>query len=265
MPEYGLDMQKLLKYFSGARERKSAARVGWFILPQEAGFVWAPPRPITTESGPVNSAKSVNRCPAVLDHEARLFEIPCPVDLEIHLKRDQYGNFQTVATKGVQSSVNEGGWNKLLSMTPPQHWRNPNKPLLQVITPYRFLSDQVVYMNQLPAFLSYKAQSQPGLLIGGRFPIDAWPRPLMWAFEWHDTNAPITLKRGDPWFYLKFEAPNPVNKVRVFQAEVTPELEKFSANVDSVTNYVNKTFSLIPYAREQKPADLLIEKKPVKR
>jgi len=255
-------MRKLFERFKPSGGRNGRARVGWFILPQEAGFIWAPPRPVTTQTGPANSAKSVNLCPAVLDHEARLFEIPCPVDLELTLQRDQYGNLGPVATKGNQSPVNDIGWSKLLSMTPPQHWRNPNKPLLQVITPYRFLSDELVYMNQLPAFLNFEANSLPGLLIGGRFPIDAWPRPLMWAFEWHDTNAPLSIRRGEPWFYLKFESPSPASKVRLFQAQVTPELEKFSANVDSVTNYVNKTFSLIPFAREQKPADLLVEMKP---
>lgn len=251
----------MFSFFKKTAERNKSARVGWFVMAEEAAVIWSPPRPVTIESGPPNSAKSINLCPAVLDHEARLFEIPCPIDLELHLERDQYGNLKTVATKGVQSSVNDVGWRKLLSMTPPQHWRHPNRPLLQVITPYRFLSDDVVYMNQLPAFLNYKVNQQPGVLIGGRFPIDAWPRPLMWAFEWHDTNAPISIKRGEPWFYVKFEALSPTNKVRLFEAEVTPELEKFCSSVDSVTNYVSKTFSLIPTARERKPSGLLIEKK----
>ncbi|MEM6491088.1 MAG: hypothetical protein AAF684_04190 [Pseudomonadota bacterium] len=252
-------MGGLLKRLRERGAPKRGDRIGWFVLADDAGFIWSPPRPVTTDSGPPNSAKSVNLCPAVLDHEARIVEIPCPVDLELTLQRDERGTLHVQPLAGPQSTVNPGAWKKLLSMTPPQHWRRPNRPLLQVITPYRFLSDGLVYMNQLPAFLSYKAQHLPGLLIGGRFPIDAWPRPLMWAFEWHDTKAPISLKRGDPWFYLKFETVTPTSKPRLIQAAVTEDLVRFCRNVDSVTNYTNKTFSLLPFARSQKPKNLLVE------
>ena len=34
----------------------------------------------------------------------------------------------------------------------------------------------------------------PGTIFGGRFPINV-SRPLMWAFEWHDTEA-LSLSAG---------------------------------------------------------------------
>lgn len=252
---------QFLKRFQKGVEGKRASRVGWFLLAEEAAFIWDAPRALTVEKGAANSAKSANLCPAVLDHEARLYEVPCPVDIDLRLVRDAQGNLGPVSIKGAQSPVNEVGWNKLLSMTPPQHWRHPNRPILQFVTPYRFLSDDMVFMSQLPAFLSLKSNHLPGVMVGGRFAIDAWPRPLMWAFEWHDTNAPLELKRGDPWFYVKFETPNPDRKTRLFEAEVTPDLVSFCRGVDSVTNYVNKTFSLLPTARARRPKNLLLEKK----
>ncbi|MEL6584905.1 MAG: hypothetical protein AAFQ36_13835 [Pseudomonadota bacterium] len=253
-------MKRFLQRFQRPNAPQSTG-VGWFLLAEEAGFIWADPRAVTLQAGAPNSAKSIALCPAILDHEARLFEIPCPVDIDLRLERDAHGNLGPVSTTGLQSTVNDVGWSKLLSMTPPQHWRHPNRPILQFITPYRFLSDELVYMTQLPAFLSYKSNHLPGMMLGGRFPIDAWPRPLMWAFEWHDTNAPISLKRGDPWFYVKFETQRPDRKTRLFEAEVTPGLVEFCKGVDSVTNYVGKTFSLIPTARRRRPENLLIEKK----
>jgi hypothetical protein len=253
-------MSGLLKRWRDKRDARRASRVGWFTLAEEASVIWADPRPVTVEAGPPNSAKSANLCPAILDHEARLLEIPCPIDVDLRLQRDAQGNLGPVSTKGVQSSVNDVGWSKLLSMTPPQHWRHHNRPILQFITPYRFLSDDLVYMTQMPAFMSYRANHMPGLVLGGRFPIDAWPRPLMWAFEWHDTNAPLSIRRGDPLFYVKFESETPARKIRLFEAEVTRELEAFCKSVDSVTNYFNKTFSLFSTSRARRPVDLLQEK-----
>jgi len=40
------------------------------------------------------STKAVGFCPAVLDYEARIFEVPCPFDLHLRLARDAEGNLQ---------------------------------------------------------------------------------------------------------------------------------------------------------------------------
>ena len=57
-----------------------------------------------------------------------------------------------------------------------------------------FLTDDPVYLNQLPPFLDYVNPPWPGVLIGGRFPADVWPRQLMWAFEWCDTAREPSLE-----------------------------------------------------------------------
>jgi len=148
----------------------------------------------------------------------------------------------------------------MLSLVSPNEWRHPNRPVLQIMTPYLFVADEVVYMTQLPPFCHFRATPWPGLLIGGRFPIHIWPRALMWAFEWHEPSKDLVVRRGEPWFYLRFETEDPSRPVRLVEAQMTPELQEYSSGALAVTNYVNRTFSLFNTARERRPERLLVPK-----
>ena len=102
----------------------------------------------------------------------------------------------------------------------------------------------------------------PGTLFGGRFPINVWPRPLMWAFEWHDTDQSLKINRGDPLFYLQFETLPQDRSVILTETEVTPELNDYVEFISGAVNYVNQTFSLFERAEEMRPRTLI---KPIKR
>ena len=79
----------------------------------------------------------------------------------------------------------------------------------------------------------------------------------MWAFEWHDTSKELLLKRGQPWFYVRFEAVNPVRPFRLVQAKMTDEVQTYIDSIAGVTNYVSQTFSLFATARQRRPKRLL--------
>jgi hypothetical protein len=83
---------------------------------------------------------------------------------------------------------------------------------------------------------------------------------MMWAFEWYDTSKELVLRRGEPWFYVRFETEDPSRPVRLIEAEMTPALEEYAAGAFAVTNYVNRTFSLFNTARERRPEKLLVPK-----
>ena len=118
-----------------------------------------------------------------------------------------------------------------------------------------------VYMSQVPAFMHYRAEAMPGTMFGGRFPINLWPRPLMWAFEWHEPEKDIKLSRGEPLFYALFETEPQDRPVQVVEAERTPELDEYLKLISSTVNYVNQTFSLFKSAEERRPATLVKPKK----
>lgn len=236
----------------------TAVDVGWLIDPEwEASFIWAAPRPYPRPEARTTHAKGVSRCPAVNDHEARLIEVTCPIDLHLRMGKDHKGEHLLIATDGDQSSIRPQYLNKLLMLTPRSEWRHPERPMLQVMTPYVFVADAPVWLTMLPPFYDFPSVPVPGLTLGGRFPIHIWPRKLAWAFEWYDTDKSLVINRGDSWFYLNFETCDPAKRARLIEAEMTSELREYTNGIRSVTYYVRNTWSLFETARQRRPRSLL--------
>lgn len=242
-------------------DRKRVVEVGWLIDAEKAGFIYEAPRQYRREAPTPTSTKSVGYCPAVLDYEARLFEVPCPFDIHLRLGRDDKGGLQIMYPRPHESTANPKFLSELIKPSNPTEWREPGKPVLQIKTPYRFVADEPVYISQMPSFYHYRQQPLPGVMIGGRFPIHDWPRVLMWAFEWYDTAQDLVLKRGEPWFCVRFETEDPSRQVRLVEAEMTPEFSQYLKGMDAVTQYVSRTFSLFPTARSRRPKQLLVKAK----
>lgn len=233
--------------------------VGWILETEKASLIWDNPRKLSRPTGKATHAKGVNFCPAVNDHEARLFEVPCPVDIALRYKPngDEPGLLNLA---GEQSSIRPKHLNGMFTIVNRKEWRDPSRPIIQFVTPYTFLADEPVYITQMPPCYHYTPNPWPGLLIGGRFPIHIWPRGLVWAFEWYDTSKDLIIKRGEPWFYASFETPDPSRRVRLVEAEITPQLTEYMNGIKGVTNYVNRTFSLFNLAQQRRPKTLLVPK-----
>lgn len=239
---------------------RRVVEVGWLIDAEKASVIWDPPKPYFRKMPKPASVKSVQLCPAAIDFDARHFVIPCPVDLHLRIKLTPGEAPQLINVAGAQSNVRAKHLNQMLNLINPVEWRDPARPILQIVTPYVFLADEVAYINQLPPFLDYVDPAWPGLIIAGRFPVHIWPRHLMWAFEWHDTTKDLILKRGEPWFYARFETDDPTRAVRVVEAEMTPEVRGYIDSISGVTNFVNRTFSLFDKAKARRPKTLLVKK-----
>lgn len=236
--------------------------VGWAIDSDKATFIWDGPSRVSRDQPRARHAKSVTFCPAVLDHEARLFQVPCPIDLQLRCRIDEKTK-QPVLTNpaGDQSSIRPKALSQFMVMVNAKEWRHADKPIIQMFTPYIFVADERVYITQLPPICHFQPTPWPGLVVGGRMPIDVWPRHLMWAFEWHDLSKDLILRRGEPWFYLRFETDDAARPVRLIEADMTPELKEYVRGLSGVTNYVNRTFSLFDTARARRPRSLLVAKK----
>ncbi|MDP8994396.1 MAG: hypothetical protein M3N07_05335 [Pseudomonadota bacterium] len=235
--------------------------VGWLFHNEKSSVIWDAPRPARQDAPQTQAAKSVAFCPAVIEFDRRHFVIPCPVDIHLRLSVAPDGKLNMTNVLGETSPVRQATLGQMLVVMPQNEWRHPQRPVIQMATPYLFVSDDPVYINQFPPFLHYGQAPLPGVQLCGRFPIDVWPRHMMWALEWHDLSRDLVLKRGDPWFYVRFEGGDPSAQVRLFEAEKTPELESYLASITDVTNYVNRTFSLMKTARERRPEKLVFPKK----
>ena len=234
--------------------------VGWFLTEDKGALLYDPPERLMFRQTNRNHAKSAARCPAVIQMESRYFVVKCPFDLHIGFARDDKGKPVLINRAGAASPVRSSKLNQVLTLVNEVEWRYPDRPTLQLSLPYCFIADEPVYLTQLGTFAHYRRDSLPGTIFGGRFPVSVWPRPLMWAFEWHEPERDLILKRGEPLFYCQFEGVGPERPVQLVEAAKTPELLSYLDKISGVVNYVNQTFGLFKAAEAIRPAKLLVPK-----
>jgi hypothetical protein len=237
--------------------RSGPVTVGWFRNDDKAGVIYEPHERLSFRQTNKAHAKSASRCPAVIQMESRYFVVKCPFDIHIGFDRDDRGKPGLVSRPGIASAVRGSKLGEKLKLVAEPEWRYPDRPTIQMLLPYVFIADEPVYITQLDAFAHYRPIPLPGTIFGGRFPISLWPRPLMWAFEWHEPAKDIVLRRGEPLFYCQFEADQPDRPVTLVEAERTPELTAYLEHLSGAVNYVNQTFSLFRQAEAARPKVLL--------
>lgn len=232
--------------------------VGWLLKTEDASIIWDSPKQVRIASQS-SDPRSVAQCPSVLDFDRRHYVINCPIDVHLRVKLTPTG-MDITNVLADKSPIRAEALQRWIVFQPRHEWRHEQRPVLQMLTSYVFVSDDPIYVNQYPPILDYTGDRRPGTQICGRFPIDIWPRALMWAFEWHDTTKDLILRRGEPLFYVRFEGKDPAAHVRLVEATKTPELESFMTSITGVTEIVGQTYSLFKNARERRPAKLLFPK-----
>ena len=231
--------------------------VGWFLAKDKGAVLYDPPERLIVRQTSKTHAKSASRCPAVIQMESRYFVVKCPFDLHIGFGRDAKGKAHLINRAGTASAIRANKIAEVMVLVNESEWRFADRPTVQLMLPYCFIADETVYLTQLGTFAHYRPDPLPGTIFGGRFPLNLWPRPLMWAFEWHDPTKDLVLRRGEPLFYCQFEANGPDRPVQVVEAERTVELEDYMDKISGAVNYVNQTFSLFKAAEAMRPAKLL--------
>jgi hypothetical protein len=237
--------------------RGGPVTIGWLRDPEKTGVLYGPPERVIFRQTNRDHAKSAARCPAVINMESRFFMVRCPFDLHIGFGRDKDGRAVLINRAGPAGGVRGNKLAEVIVLVNESEWRYADRPTVQLKLPYVFIADEPVYVTQLDAFAHYRKIPLPGTIFGGRFPINLWPRHLMWALEWHDTDKDLILRRGDPLFYVLFEADGPERPVNMVEAERTPELLRYIEHVSGAVNYVNQTFQLFKQAELARPATLL--------
>lgn len=236
--------------------------VGWLLKEQKGSIVYFPPERVRSTDLNRRHAKSASRCPAVINLESRYFLVRCPFDIHIGFTRDEKGKAVLRNLAGEASAIRASKLGEKLTLANEVEWRHPDTPTLQLILPYVFISDEPVYMSQVAPFMHYTSDPLPGTIFGGRYPINVWPRTLMWAFEWREPSKPIRISRGDPLFYVTFETFPQDRPVALVETEVTKELVDYLNLIAGAVNYVDQTFSLFEAAEARRPPELL---KPLRR
>lgn len=241
--------------------RSGPITVGWFLASDKGAVMYDAPERLIQRPPNRGHAKSAARCPAVVQMESRYFVVRCPFDLHLGFGRDDKGKAHLVNRAGAASPIRSNKLNEVLTLVAEHEWRFPDRPTVQLSLPYCFVADEPVYVTQVGTFAHYRADPLPGTIFGGRFPIDIWPRPIMWAFEWHDTTKDIVLRRGEPLFYVQFEGDGADRPIQLVETVRTPELAEYLEKISGVVNYVGQTFSLFKAAEAIRPPRLVVPKK----
>ncbi|EYD73149.1 hypothetical protein [Limimaricola hongkongensis] len=233
------------------------ALVGWCLTETKGGIIYAPPERVRSVDLDRRHAKSASRCPAVINLESRYFLIRCPFDIHVGFERDDKGRPALRNLSGTASAIRGSKLGEKLRIVSEPEWRHAGVPTLQLSLPYLFLSDARVYLSQVAPFMHYTPAPLPGTIFGGRFPINVWPRPLMWAFEWHEPSKPLKIARGDPLFYAGFETTPQERGIAMVEAQRTPELLDYLDLISGAVSYVSQTFSLFEAAEARRPETLV--------
>jgi len=241
----------------GEPPSKTPVKIGWLVDAPRAGFIYAAPTPVKNERAAPLSARAVQACPAINEVERRLFQVTFPFDLR--LRYEQEGGEHHLFTIPEGTRIDDELVPQHVFLMKPEHWRKPDRPVIQIRAPYLFVADERVYLNQLPPFLTPHFARWPGLMTAGRFPIDVWPRILSWGFEWLEPDQDLIFRRGDPWFYIQFETEHPDQRIQLVPAENTPELREYRQGLADVVKYASNTFSLFDTAQARRPRKLLKE------
>ena len=238
--------------------RSGPVKIGWLLAEERGGVIYDAPTRVRSAGINQQHAKSASRCPAIIGLESRYFEVRCPFDIQLAFVRDKDGRPGLRNLLGDQSPVRSKKLGSLLHIVNEEEWRYPDRPTLQLALPYVFIADEPVYLSQVAPFMHYQPAPWPGTIFGGRFPIDVWPRPLMWAFEWHDIKKALQLSRGEPLFYCQFETVPQNRPIQLVEAARTPELEAYLEHIGGAVNFMNQTFSLFKTAAERRPKTLVV-------
>jgi hypothetical protein len=233
-------------------------RIGWYLETDFGHVIFDPPKEIKADRVKPISRRAVQACPAVNNVEKDLFRILCPFSLSLSIEKR--GSAFELYFDDVETRLDEDLFSKHIFFMPQDQWRNPKKPVIQMVLPYVFATDTHCYLSQYPPFLDNNSRNWPGTLIAGRFPLRNWPRSLNWAFEWQDFEQELKVKRGDPLFYVKFDGPNPDLRPELEFLTDTKLVSDYKRKIEGVPKYTGKTFELMGKAGFFRPEKLLKER-----
>jgi len=232
--------------------------IGWFIEENKGKFVFFEPQPLFKSRERAISQRAVQACPAVNELERDYYVIKCPFDIRLRCSKRENEYELHIVEDGTR--IDDDLISEYVFLMQPNLWRSKSKPVIQIKVPYFFLCDEPCYMTMLAPYMSSDTFKWPGTMVGGRLPINIWPRILNFAFEWSDLDQDLILRRGHDLCYLYFETKNLRTKPNLFELENTAELQEFRAGLSSTPKYMSNTFSLFETALKRRPKTLLRKK-----
>lgn len=162
-----------------------------------------------------NDGSAFKKCPAYINHYKNTFVVCSPIDCEVDINKEK-------------------GWADIVEpKSLPKNLLNPRFGD-EGTSPYPIFSLRI---NRILATTTHKdvyvEQTEPVLewdratdirVVAGNFNISKWVRPLELAFEQKTKNVRVSIKRGQPLYYMRFITPDPDDIVVLNKVEMTKEM-----------------------------------------
>ncbi len=148
---------------------------------------------------------------------------------------------------------------EVISMTPRDLWRAPDRPSIQWLINSFCVADDEVWAETFAPFMEANARQWPGVLLAGRLDIMRWTRPFQWVFEWQDSTRELHIEAGEPLQYVRLQAPDPDARFRLVDL---PDTHEFRAAVDRcarIAPFKRNALAYLDEAYRRRPARLLPE------
>jgi len=235
-------------------------KIGWCFVNTEGTAAYPPPERIHLGKDPSVTKRGHLSCPAVRAAAQGVFAIGSPFSLRLRFKRVK----DVVSFIPIYpfTSINESKLSEILRLEPREQWRSDDVPLFQIPSPYFFVSDVPVDVEQTHPFFS-DASTLNWRIIPGRFNIHGWQRPLNWAVEWDTKCGDLIIKAGEPLYYVRFyDAEGRIIATPdLIKLKLTDELRSRLNESAGVTAIQRGTASLIREASLNRKTSLISESK----
>lgn len=230
--------------------------VGYCLADPSGGFAFQPPRTVFSGRDRPLAMRAVQNCPAVNSIERQLVEMPSPIGIRLRLEDDGSGPALEVIPSGTLVQPEQIG--EMITLEPPERWRHPKVPVLQIALPFFLVTDTPCMVAELPPFFGPAMRRWPGSMIAGRFPLHVWPQNLTWAFEWDRPQEELTIRQGEPLCYFLFEFNHPSKRPRLVEAALTPELAEYRQGMQGIHHLTPNVEEVWEMARARRPERLLV-------
>ena len=146
-------------------------QIGWCFVNTEGPAAFPSPEKLHLGKDPSPTKRGYLSCPAVRASSQGYFVIKSPFSLHIRFKRkDDVVSFVPVYPF---TTVNEMKLKELFRLEPRDLWRSIDVPLIQIPSPYFFIADEPIDVEQCPPIFA-DTTSMNWRTLSGRFNIHGW-------------------------------------------------------------------------------------------
>jgi hypothetical protein len=229
--------------------------IGWCITSESFAIAFDPPSKLIPPKDVTANSKGFLSCPAVRKFSEGIYQVFSPFSLKLRVVENN-GQLAIVPVYPF-TSLNEEVARIFIKIEPQESWNTKTTAVIQIPSPYVFISDHKILIEQFSPELSKKSKMN-WRVIPGKFDIYAWQRPLNWAFEWDLSCGDFEIRAGEPQYNIRFipqEQPIEKCKITLEKLELNKSiLERLALTRDvaKIKRGTSQLFSKAAQLRENK-------------